>query len=316
MKIRTSFIANSSSSSFLLLVKNDDTPKLRIKDLNITIDMTACDQIEFDDEDCDTWDGIPINYTPKNINDVLDYTIQYLNNKWYYHIFDQYPYDNKSSKQDFISEYSSNTYKWSRYNNKNHQSISDAPSLEELEIYYDNFYDYVVNTYKLSQKLLNEYFNNYINLHLEEIKSYAYTYNTFTEFFKNCMAIDKTYGIQIKQILQNYKPFLAIFKNNPISIKDSHPFSAEKFKLYNDNKKEIEETSLDNYVFFINIYSDVIKILYALLYCHFANKSFQSFSAPYNPENNSIVDIIDNVFADKNILSNVANFELFETENE
>lgn len=315
MKIRTSFVANSSSSSFIILSKQNEPATLKINDyLTLNLDDIYNLSNNKDDDERDqsnSYNNLELNYVPDTLNKVFDCAFKYLHNNFLYKLHKNFNDILYSSAEEYAEESSRNTIKWI-----NKSTTNEDLSQELVYKYYYNEYNYIVNAYNIIKRMFNEYYKDFIQKNISTIEGLAYSSDYFKEFFKKVNDYDNNECFSFEQYCRYFSIHNnGAYKANPIIFNNRFKCNEESFKLCDTkNKKELEYNSIRFYKELIDSYNRAIKILLAYIYCHYTNSVFQEMEIPYSGEANEIDNVVNDVYSHTKFLPPIANFDIISQE--
>ena len=301
MKWRLSFVANSSSISFVIKRNFDEDPEINIKDcLRIPMNNYIVKDDNDNPIDHSEYD-IKLNWVPSSVKEVYDATMSYLKHVYLCSFFSI----NCEDKEEYISKHTQ------FYIRRKSNYTVDTVIKNKIREYYDNEYEVYIDKYNLSAKMLYDFKINYIDKNLDRLLREIDDYNgNITEFMN-----DSTYynqineyssldtnilGFQKIQMLKYYDEFCDIYRK--------HPISAETYEVlsYCDIVKDMPQLC----VMFMSQYSVAIIMFLYYLACMHCNQCLTEMSIGYSGEQESDVDPIVHEIYNKTGFKKNTNFEL------
>ena len=298
MKVRVSFVANSSSSSFVLLVNRKNDAQITIPNI---MKITIKDFYDlYDNEDNYSSNHYRCNWIPESLDEAYAEAVKVLKGMWIRRLLNN---DNLDIISDIAvyAETSANIIL--RY-----ESQSNSYSKEDLIRYFKNEYTYVGNTYDLMRRILKDYYDNFILLIRSSIenkaKSFANDNKPFDMFYKVIMDIDNSKGFSFQQYVSNLQIHNnGIFKVNPLS-------SDKNYSLCNpSNIEEMERNATFWYNLIIQQMISIKKLLIMYLYCYFSGSNLQMFTID---DRHQVDKIMKELYGGTGFRRPFANFDLIE----
>lgn len=315
MKLRNGFVANSSSTSFVLLVDiKDGGAKLTIPNIT-TINLSKLyDLYDNDDYDNSQYSYYRYNWTPTSLQDCIDESINYLKKSWIRRLMFNHELSETVSVKEYAIKCAETILSYSLHNNAKDDSVY---TYDNLVKYFSNEFDYIANTYDLLVRMLNDYWDNFLlpkSINLQE-RLLKYKNWHLNEFYKEIMDRDNKEGFSFQQYVCNFSIHnKGIYMVNPISYEHNYVVLDTKIK----DTSILDKNGIMWYNRIIGEITRIKKLLITYLYCHFTGNVLQNMiigdggSGDASEINDMILSIYDNT----KFVRPIANFDVIDVARE
>lgn len=320
MKIRDGFVANSSSTSFVLLVDpKDGGAKITIPNIT-TVNLTHMYSL-YDNEDHNNaeYSYYRYNWVPETLQECIDECILYLKKAWIRRLMFNNEL-NKMSVNEYATRAADTVSSYMRKYDENNKPIEYDRN--QLIKYFVNEFGYIANTYDLLTRMLKDYWENFLLPKVSSLQEYISRHEKdkhwyYKNFYKHIMDIDNSECFSFQQYVCNFSIHnKGIYMVNPISHNGG---DYTVFDTSVKDKSVLEKNGVMWYNSVVEQITRVKKVLMIYLYCHFTGNMLQNMiieEGGSSSDLNKLNEVVLGIYDSTKFVRPIANFDVIDVARE
>ena len=310
MKLCTGFIANSSSTSFVIMVDNKDPNGAQITIPNIiTIALNDYYDLGNDGKNDSSYSHYRYNWRPTTLDECISEVEHYLKKTWIRRLM----FNNDTNTLSDIEKYSSRCAdNVLLFRSKDDSTYND--DYDSLVKYFANEFHYIANTYDLMHRMISDYWNNFVlskcELFEKRLESYMRHKKYFKDFYHMVMDVDNKECFSFQQYVCNLSIHnQGIHAVNPISYEGTYVVIDG-----NKDKEDVDRNAILWYNTVINTTIHIKKLLLAYLYCYFTDHVLQNLIIGSDGNCNSyeVDSIVKDIYQSTRFRRPLVNFDVID----